>query len=136
MAPLYKNSTPSSLPWLVVDRCRHVTNVLSTALRTMDSAYNSANIYCILTIRASQTSMNLYHTEAFGRKKFNRHSLPSTYVHNIHHFALLLCSAHVTDWSTGDPSPEGRCHWRAGKARNSEGATLKKNAALLSYRPS
>jgi hypothetical protein len=27
-------------------------------------------------------------------------SVPSTYVHNIQYFALLLCWMHMTDWST------------------------------------
>jgi hypothetical protein len=62
-----------------------------------DPASNRANIYGILTLYASQTSMNLYWTGAFCSKKFNHHSLPSTYILNICHFAPPLCWKYVTE---------------------------------------
>ena len=42
---------------------RPVTTVVFTVLKTTDPASNWANIYGILTIHASQKSMNLYRTE-------------------------------------------------------------------------
>jgi hypothetical protein len=68
-----------------------VINVLFLTLEMTDPVSNSANIYGILTICASLTSMNLYWTGALCRKKFNHHSLHGKYVHNIRIFALLLC---------------------------------------------
>jgi hypothetical protein len=64
---------------------RGVTNVFFTALKTTDPTSNRANIYGILTIHASQTSMNIYQTGAFRTKKFNRQSLHGTYSHIIRH---------------------------------------------------
>jgi hypothetical protein len=68
---------------------RGVTIVVFTALKTTDPATG------ILTTHASQTSMNVYQTGDFRskkkkKKKFKHHSVPSTYGHNIRHFALLL----------------------------------------------
>jgi hypothetical protein len=93
---------------------RPVINVLFTSLKTADWA----NIYAVLTIRASQTSMNLYRTGAFRSNKFSHHSLPSTYVHNIRHFALVPCWMQVTDWSANDPGRAGHCRYQVGKARS------------------
>jgi hypothetical protein len=95
-----------------------VTSAPFTALKTMDPACNWANIYDI-TIHASHTSMNPYRTGGFRSKKFNHHSLPSMYVHNIRHFALLLCVTHVTDWIIDDPGGAGQCRYPVGEERNS-----------------
>ena len=64
------------------------------------------------------------------------HSLPTIYVHNIHHLALLLCSTHVTEWSTNNPGAAGHCRYLVDKARNSNWHHIKKKRSLLSYQPS
>jgi hypothetical protein len=64
---------------------RPVTSVLFTALKTMDAASNRPNAYDILSRHASRTSVDPVRT-----KKFSHHLLPSTYVHNIRHFATVL----------------------------------------------
>jgi hypothetical protein len=110
-------SSSSSLPWLV-GRCRTCHSVLFTTLKTTDPVSNWANICGILTIHASQMSVNLYGTGAFLSKKLIHHSLPSTYIHNIHHTALLLCWTHVADWSTDDPRGAGQCRYLVGKTRS------------------
>lgn len=74
---------------------RPVTSVIFTALKTTEAASNWADI-CDITIHASLTSMERYRTSAFRSKKFGHHSLPSTYFHNIRHFALLQRWTHVT----------------------------------------
>lgn len=97
VAPLSKNSTnkiPSlsqeSLLWQV-SHCGHCPSVLFITLKTMGTASNSANLYGVLTIHASQTSINLYHSATFLRKEFDLQSLPSSYIHHTCHLALLLC---------------------------------------------
>jgi hypothetical protein len=67
-----------------------VTNFLFTILKMRDLACNGAYICGILTIHAFQTSVNFYGTGAFCIVQFSYRSLPSMYVHNIRHFALLL----------------------------------------------
>jgi hypothetical protein len=76
-----------------------------------------ANTHGILIIHDSQTHINLYRSGASSSKKFNHHSLPSRYVHNIHHFALLLHWKHMADWSTDDHQA-GQCCYPVGIARN------------------
>jgi hypothetical protein len=97
----------------------HVTIVLFSALKTTDPVFNCANICGTVTIHASEKSMNLCWTAAFCSKKFSHHSVPCTYIHNISHFALLLCGTHVTDWNTHDIHGDEECCWWLGKARNS-----------------
>jgi len=101
--------TFSTFAWEAVCRSRitfceraegPVTNALFTALKKTDPASNRANIYGILTISASQTSMNIYQTGAFRTKKFNGHSLPSTSSHMIRH---LHCYCVEHTWLTGAP---------------------------------
>jgi hypothetical protein len=60
----------------------------------------------------------------------------STYVHNICHFALLLCWTRVTYWSNDDPSGDGQSHYPVGKVKNSTRRHFKKQASLLSYQHS
>jgi hypothetical protein len=54
---------------------------------------------------------------AFRTKKFSHHSVPSTYVHNIRHFELLLCWTHVADWSTDDAGGAGQCRYPVGEKK-------------------
>jgi hypothetical protein len=96
-----------------------VTDVLFTTLRMTEPVSKRANIYGILIIHASQTYMNLYHTGASSTTIFNHHSLPSMYVRNTRHFALLLCWTDVTDWSIDNPHRAGQCCYPVGIARNS-----------------
>jgi hypothetical protein len=72
-------------------------------LKTTSPAPHRANIYGILTRLASQTSMNMNQTGVFYIKKDKHCSLPSMNIHNIRHFAQLLCWTHVSDWSIDDP---------------------------------
>ena len=102
------------------------------SLKTTDPAPHRFNIYGILTIRASQTSINLNLTGVFYIKKFRHSSLPSTNIHNILHFAQLLCWTYTclsgALWS-----------WWSLTVTLPGGATFEsKNEALhvLSYRPS
>ena len=78
-----------------------ITSFLFTVPKTTGLAFKWANICGILTIHASQMSINLNRTGAFRCKKVNHHCLLSICVHNIPHFALLLCWTHVTQ--TGAP---------------------------------
>jgi len=64
-----------------------------------------------------QMSMDHHRTAAFGSKKCNHHSLPSTYGHINRHFSLLLRRMHVTDRSTDDPVGGGQCRSPVDKAK-------------------
>jgi len=65
--------------------------------------------------------VNPYRHGTFSSKKFIHHSVPSTYIHNIHHFALLLFGMHVTDWGTEDEGGAGQCRYLVGRAGKSTG---------------
>ena len=95
-----------------------VNNVLVTALKVTDPASNWGTAYGILTKNASQTPANLYRTGAFCSKELNFHSLPNTYIHHMHHFALLRCLKLVTDQNMMTVM-EPECRRLIGRATNS-----------------
>jgi hypothetical protein len=93
---------------------RPVASALFTALETTVPVPNWASVASL-----PYTSFSLHRTVTFRNKKFIHHPLSSTYVHNIRHFAWLLCWAHVTDWNTDDTGGVGQCRFPLSKARNS-----------------
>jgi hypothetical protein len=95
-----------------------VISVLSTALKTTDSGSNWANVCGIIATHASQTSLNFNRAASFRNKKFIHHSWPSTHVHIIRHFALLLWWTRVADWTTNNRCGAGQCRYPVSKARN------------------
>jgi hypothetical protein len=82
-----------------------LTDVFLTYLYTIIPTSNWADIYGILI---KHTSSDVHESEsdrtsAFHNNKLNYHSVPSTYVHSIHHFAMLVCNArhwldHRSSW--------------------------------------
>lgn len=91
------------------------TSALSSTLK-MYSAFNWAIIHGSLTVNAFQTCTNLCLSGVFHSKKISHHSLPSTYIHIVHHFVLLLCWTHVTGWSNNGSGGAGQCCYPVGKA--------------------
>lgn len=86
----------------------------------------AGNIYDILTIHTSQTSVIVYQPGAFRSRKFSHHSQPSMHIQNICHFLLLLCWVHMTDWNTSDPGGVEQFHYSVGEATNYLASCLKK----------
>jgi hypothetical protein len=112
-----------------------ITNFLFTSLKTTGPASNWANIYGIITIHVSQTSINLNRTGAFRSTKVNPHCLLSTYDHNLRHFALLLWWTRVTDWSTDDRGRAWQCRCPLSKGWNSTRRTFKRKESGMTFVP-
>ena len=133
----------SSLVFGPSRRCRDcstaegpVTNVLFTAVKTTDPASELTPITFSPHKLLGCLRMSTELEPSSIRNSVT--TLPSTYVHNIRHFALLLCWTHVTNWSTDNPGGDEQCRYPVGKARNYTLCHILKKTleALLSYRPS